>query len=269
MPGLPGSDLKKDYQTFKILFSNPDFQPDILKIYPTVVLKGSKLYDIWKKGKYIPLTDKQFEKLILKIKNNLIPPYVRIMRLIRDVPIPSIVAGPKITNMRQLIAPDSRCQCIRCREVRADYIPKEKIILDRINYKASGGQEIFLQFVSKDKKKLFALLRLRIPQYPRQIGLKISIKSADIKISAKSAVLKNAAIIREVHTYGKMTEINKNDKNSPQHEGLGKKLIAEAERITKYEFGLKNIAVISGVGVRGYYRKLGYRLKDTYMVKSI
>ena len=262
MPGLPGSDLKKDYRTFKILFSNPDFQPDILKIYPTVVLEGSKLYDIWKKGKYLPMTDKQFEKLVLKIKNDLIPPYVRIMRLVRDVPIPSIIAGPKITNMRQLIAKKSQCRCIRCREVRSDYVAKEKIILDRIDYPASGGQEIFLQFVSPDKKKLFALLRLRIPE-----NLTLKVKPSDS--SDSFAILQNAAIIREIHTYGKMTEIDKNDKKSPQHEGLGKRLVAEAERIAKEEFGLQKIVVISGVGVRGYYRKLGYRLKDTYMVKSI
>ena len=260
MPGLLGSDLKRDYHMFKTLFSNEDFQPDILKIYPTVVLKNSKLYAIWKKGKYTPLTDKQLEKFIVKVKNNLIPPYVRIMRLIRDVPIPSIVAGPIVTNLRQLIAINSRCQCIRCREVRSDYIAKEKIILNRIDYDASGGKEIFLQYVSPDKKKLFALLRLRIPDYPHNIG---------VKISVKSTVIQNAAIIREVHTYGQMTQINKNSKNSPQHEGLGKKLIATAEKIARKEFGLKKIVVISGVGVRGYYRKQGYRLNNTYMVKSI
>jgi elongator complex protein 3 len=253
MPGLPGSDLKKDYKMFKVLFSNPDFQPDILKIYPTVVVKNSDLYKLWKEGKYSPLTDKQFEKFILKVKNNLVPPYVRIMRLVRDVPASSIVAGPIISNIRQLIVKNSQCQCIRCREVRSDYQKKEKIILDRIDYPASEGKEIFLQFVSQDKKKLFALLRLRIPGAETHCN----------------ATLLGAALIREVHTYGKMTEISKNDKNSPQHEGLGKKLIIEAERIAKVEFGLKKIVVISGVGVRGYYRKLGYRLRDTYMVKSI
>jgi len=264
MPGLPGSNLKNDYRMFKELFSNGDFQPDIIKIYPTVVVKDSDLYNIWRKTKprtdlrsksgaeYKPLTDKQFEKFIVDVKNNLIPPYVRITRLVRDVPTTSILAGPKISNLRQLIAKKTHCRCIRCREVRADYNIKEKIILDRIDYPASGGKEIFLQFVSPDRKKLFALLRMRIP-------------SQDILIP----VLKNSAIIRELHTYGKMTEINKKDKTSPQHIGLGKKLIAAAEKIAKQEFGIKKIVVISGVGVRDYYKKLGYRQENTYMIKNL
>lgn len=244
MPGLYGSTIKKDYRMFRELFSNPDFQPDMLKIYPTVVTRNSALYEFWKAGKYKPLTDKQFEKFILNVKNNLIPPYVRIARLVRDVPKTSIVAGPTISNIRQLIKNKSHCQCIRCREVRSGYEIKEKIVMDRIDYDASGGKEIFLQYVSKDKQKLFTLLRLRIT-------------------SAHSAV------IRELHTYGKLAKINKKDKHSPQHIGLGKKLVQEAERIAKKEFNLSKITVISGVGVRDYYRKLGYKLKDTYMVKTL
>lgn len=253
MPGLPGSSLKKDYKMFEKLFSCPDYQPDLLKIYPTIVERSSELYKLWKNKKYNALTDQDFEKFIVKVKNNLIPPYVRISRLIRDVPASSIVAGPIVSNLRQIIANQSKCPCIRCREVRSDYKIKEKIILDRIDYNASGSKEIFLQFVTPDRKKLFALLRLRMP--------------ANITPGIK--MLRNVAIIREVHTYGKMAQISKKDKSSPQHEGLGKKLIREAERITKEEFNLKKIVVISGIGARQYYRKLGYRLKETYMVKSI
>jgi elongator complex protein 3 len=252
MPGLPGSSLKKDYQMFQTIFKNPDFQPDIIKIYPTIVVKNSDLYKLWKNGKYKPLTDRQFENFILKVKNNLIPSYVRITRLVRDVPTTSILAGPKISNLRQLISKNSKCPCIRCREVRSDYNIREKIILDRIDYPASGGQEIFLQYVSTDRKKLFALLRLRIP-------------SLDTFIP----VLKNSAIIREVHTYGNLIKISHKDKTSPQHIGLGKKLIAEAEKIANKEFNVGKIVVISGVGVRDYYKKLGYRQKDTYMVKEL
>ncbi len=238
---------------FQKLFSNSDFQPDMLKIYPTVVTKNSALYKLWRQKKYQPLNDNQFKKLILKIKAEIIPPYIRISRLVRDVPATSIVAGPKISNLRQLIAPQSLCRCIRCREVGSNYNLKEEIILDRINYAASGGQEIFLQYISKNKHKLFALLRLRIPS------------DKNHSISA----LHNSAIIREVHTYGQLTQINKYDKKSPQHFGLGKKLMTEAEKIAKKEFKLKKIAVISGIGARGYYRKLGYSQKDSYMVKSI
>jgi elongator complex protein 3 len=279
MPGLPGSTLKKDYTMFKELFNNPDFRPDMLKIYPTVVVKNSLLYRLWKKPKnnllhftpagvkcyknkltdYEPLDDKNFAKFILKVKNDIIPPYVRISRLVRDVPATSIVAGPTLSNLRQLIAHKSKCPCIRCREVGADYNIKDKIVLDRIDYEASGGHEIFLQYVSPGKDKLFALLRLRIPNLEVRLPSSLSVIN----------ILKNAAIIREVHTYGKLTEINKKNKKSPQHIGLGKKLMQEAERIAKKEFKLNKIVVISGVGVRDYYRKLGYGLQDTYMVKNL
>jgi elongator complex protein 3 len=244
MPGLYGSNLKKDYRMFKELFSNPDFQPDMLKIYPTVVTRNSDLYKLWKNGKYKPLSDINFQKFILKVKKNIIPPYVRIARLVRDVPATSIVAGPTASNLRQLIEKESACQCIRCREVGTNYAIQEKTILDRIDYPASAGKEIFLQYISPKSNKLFALLRLRITSA-------------------------NSAIIREVHTYGKLAKINKKDKNSPQHIGLGKKLILEAEKIAKKEFKLDKIVVISGVGVREYYRKLGYKLKNTYMVKYL
>lgn len=257
MPGLYGSDVKKDYQMFERLFSSPDFQPDMLKIYPTVVLRDSALYGVWKKGKYQALTDKQFEKFILRVKKNLIPPYVRIARLVRDVPAESIIAGPLVSNLRQMIAEKSQCQCTRCREVGGNYKPSEKIILNRIDYDASDGKEIFLEYTTEDTKKLFALLRLRIN--PLELESQKNIIPA----------LKNSAIIREVHTYGKMTEIDKKDSKSPQHAGLGKKLIAQAEKIAKNEFGLKKITIISGVGAREYYRKLDYRLKDSYMVKYI
>ncbi len=274
MPGLPGSNLKRDYKMFKRLFSEPAFQPDMLKIYPTVVIRNTKLYSMWKKGEYKALGDEEFEKFILRIKKNIIPPVVRIARLVRDVPGTSIEAGPNVSNLRQLIEKESVCRCIRCREVRSEYVPDEEIILDRINYAASGGQEIFLQFVSPDKKKLFALLRLRIvgvqdhgPALAQPLRPNEYVGTPPL--STGEGVLKNAALVREVHTYGKLTSIDKKNKNSPQHIGLGKKLLLEAERIAREEFGLKKIAVISGVGVRGYYRKAGYKLKDSYMVKVI
>jgi elongator complex protein 3 len=311
MPGLPGSTISKDFKMFKELFSNSKFQPDMLKIYPTVVLKNSQLYRMWKNGLYKPLSDEQFERLILKIKNEIIPPYVRISRLVRDVPTSSIIAGPIVSNLRQMIIPKSKCQCIRCREVRAGYNIKERIVLDRIDYDASDGKEIFLQYVSPDRpargrgtrpgKKLFALLRLRIPSFichPELVSGSQEMLKKNIDPETSSGrhgymsvqnnnlrkllpVLYNSAIIREVHTYGKMAKINSKDKKSlpaslrealqtgPQHIGLGKKLIKEAEKIAKKEFGLSKISVISGVGVRNYYRKLGYRLENTYMVKYI
>lgn len=252
MPNLPGSNLKKDEKIFEEIFKNSDFQPDLLKIYPCALLKESSLYQWWKAGKYHPYTQSQLINLIKLIKKK-IPYYVRIQRISRDIPSPRIVTGPaKISNLRQIIAKESKkegwkCKCIRCREVKEKYDPKEKIYLFRINYFASKGKEIFLSFENKNRTKLYSLLRLRLTS-------------------------ENEAIIRELHTYGQLRPLNYiSDTHiiSPQHRGLGKKLITKAEKIAKKEFKLNKISVISGVGVRSYYRKLGYKLKNTYMVKTI
>ena len=252
MPGLLGSSIKKDRKMFEEIFSDSRFQPDMVKIYPTIVSEKSSLAKLWKKKKYRPMTNKEFEKLALEIKNKIIPPYVRIQRLVRDVPLEEIAAGPNISNLRQIIESKSKCRCIRCREVKNKSNSKEKIVLNRIDYQASEGKEIFLEFVSPDKKKLYAILRLRVPS--KKVFLPF---------------LKNSLIIREVHTFGQSIGLNKKDSKFVQHKGLGKKLIKEAEHIAKKEFRAKKIAVISGIGVRKYYRKLGYRLKNTYMVKSL
>jgi elongator complex protein 3 len=235
---------------FKNLFSNSDFQPDFLKIYPCALLKEAPLYAWWKQKKYQPYTDSQLISLVKAIKQT-IPYYVRIQRITRDIPAQSIVAGPaKISNLRQILAQKARkknwqCKCIRCREVGAGYNPEEKLYLFRQNYQASGGQEIFLSFENKARTKLYSLSRLRLTS-------------------------KNQAFIREVHTYGQ-SQLLDSEKSalSPQHKGLGRKLMAEAERIAKKEFKLNKLSVISGVGVREYYRKLGYKLENTYMVKKI
>jgi len=264
MPNLPGSNLVRDQKMFEKLFSNPDFQPDFLKIYPCALVKQTPLYQWWKEGKYKPYTEKQLINLVKNIKK-IIPYYVRIQRITRDIPAQSIIAGgAKISNLRQLVA--GQCKCIRCREVRENYNPKEKLYLFRQDYQASDGKEIFLTFENKNREKLYSLLRLRLTS-------------------------QNTAIIRDLHTYGQLLPIDGCRKPiiSPQHRGLGKKLIQEAEKIAKKEFGhshgririsrgrkaeralsaCNKIAIISGIGVRDYYRQLGYKLKDTYMVKRI
>lgn len=247
MPNLPGSNLDLDKKMFKELFSNPDFQPDFLKIYPCAILKEAPLYKEWKRMNYKPYTEKQLINVITAIKED-IPYYVRIQRIVRDIPSGSIINGPKqISNLRQIIQKDVHCKCIRCREIKGSYDPKEKIYLFRADYNASSGKEIFLSYENKQRTKLYSLLRLRISSNP---------------------IIKDASLIREVHTYGQMTPIG-GQKTSAQHKGLGKKLIKEAENISKKEFKVKKIAVISGIGVRDYYRKIGYKLKDTYMVKKI
>jgi len=274
MPNLLGSNLKKDGKMFEELFKNPDFKPDLLKIYPCALLKEAPLYKSWKSKKYKPYNEKQLISLLKSIKKT-IPYYVRIQRITRDIPSNSIVfGGAKTSNLRQILATLSReegwqCKCIRCREIRDNYNPKEKIYpvrnsppqrpcgrasagvisngvyLFRENYKASEGREIFLSFENKNRTKLYSLLRLRITS-------------------------KNEAIIREIHTYGQVVPVSlRHGSRQAQHRGLGKKLIKEVEKITKEEFKINKITIISGVGVRNYFRKLGYILDETYMVKKI
>jgi elongator complex protein 3 len=279
MPNLPGSNLKRDEKMFEEIFRNPDFQPDLLKIYPCAILKEAPIYKLWKQGKYKPYTERQLITLLKSAKKK-IPYYCRIQRLTRDIPSPSIVVGPaKISNMRQILAKEAKeegwkCKCIRCREVGAEYNPKEKLFLFRQEYEASRGKEIFLSFENKTRTRLYALLRLRIPTIPA-CGRRASASYCEERPrnGYLFPALEKAAIIREVHTYGQLHPLNHQRGRvslvSPQHKGLGKRLIKEAERITKKEFGLNKIAVISGIGVRDYYRKLGYGLKDTYMVKNI
>ncbi len=257
MPGLPGSNPKKDLEIFKKIFTDQKFQPDMLKIYPCVVTKNSVLYDWYKKGKYKPYSDKELKNLLIKIKL-LIPYYVRLARLIRDIPSESIVAGNKITNLRQIIDQELKtkkiyCKCIRCREAgHQDTLKtkKQKTKLFIQKYKASNGLEYFLSFESPDRKILFAFLRLRLNKEKNNFIQEIS----------------GAALIRELHTYGELVPLGQAGK--VQHFGFGKKLLAQAEKIAK-ENKYKKIAVISGIGVREYYRKLGYKLDGTYMLKNL
>ena len=257
MPNLPTSTPAKDLAIFKKLFTDSNYQPDQMKIYPCVVTKGSQLYKSYQKKKYRPYTDKQLINLLLKVKK-IIPPYVRISRLIRDIPGESIVAGCKVSNLRQLLQRTSTqliCQCIRCREARNKPLTVNKLQLTKRKYNASEGIEYFLSYESKDKKTLFAFLRLRLPQKP------------DAQLLKNFPALKDSAIIREIHTYGQLVPL-KSKKQAVQHAGLGKKLIELAEKTAKQN-GFKKIAVISGIGVRKYYQKLGYKLQDTYMLKNL
>lgn len=272
MLNLPGSDFKRDAAMFKKLFSDPAFCPDCLKIYPLAIVKEAPVYALFKRGKIKPYSERTLIKLLKTIKKE-IPWYCRVERVIRDIPSPSVVAGGvKISHLRDVVAEEMkkegiRCRCIRCREIKERYKPDEKAVLFRQNYESAGGKEIFLSFETKDRRparndrkracvaggKLFSLLRLRIPAAsPPTGGL---------------PALENSALIRELHTYGKLTPLGKKGK-AAQHKSFGKKLVKLAEKIAEKEFGFKKIAVISGVGARNYWRKLGYRLKETYMVKK-
>ncbi|MDP2736395.1 MAG: tRNA uridine(34) 5-carboxymethylaminomethyl modification radical SAM/GNAT enzyme Elp3 [bacterium] len=250
MPGLPGSTARKDLAMFKTLFSDQRFQPDQLKFYPTVVTRGSLLYRWWKAGKYKPYSDKVLQNLIVACKK-VVPPYVRIIRLIRDIPGESIMAGNLITNLRQVMKDRGvACRCIRCREAKEQKLKVESIKLKVLKYKASSGLEYFLSYESKDGKVLYGFCRLRL-------------ENAETPLNPPFA--RGVGLIRELHVYGELVSVGGNKK--VQHAGLGKLLMQEAEKIAKKQ-DYKKIAVIAGVGVRGYYRKLGYRLNNSYMVKD-
>ena len=181
--------------------------------------------------------------------------------MIRDIPLQDIVAGSEVSNLRQYITKEMKrqtlsCQCIRCREIREENYDKD-IELVRREYNASDGKEIFLSFEDKKRKHLYALLRLRIPSQFLQ-SKKHFIKE-----------LAGVTIIRELHTHGDVVALDNKTKQATQHKGLGRKLMIEAEKISREEFGAKKIAVISGIGVREYYKKLGYKLSGTYMIKSL
>ncbi len=242
MPGLPGATAAQDFLMFKKLFSDYKFQPDQIKFYPTVVVKGSQLYSWWRKGKYKPYSDRVLQNLIIKCKN-IVPKYVRIIRLIRDIPGESIEAGNKITNLRQILKNKGvKCDCIRCREAGERKLAN-KLIFENIEYKASGGIEYFLSLTDEKKEILYGFCRLRID------------KNSPV----------SPAIIRELHVYGELMSEAKDKKI--QHKGLGKKLLKEAEKIVKKR-GINELSVISGIGVKNYYRKQGFKDKGLYLVKK-
>lgn len=256
MPDLPGSSPQKDLEMFKYVYTSPDLQPDQVKIYPCVVNEHAELHNWYESGKYKPYSEQDLVGLLLKIKL-ITPPYVRINRLIRDIPEESITAGNKITNLRQYLQAELKkqgkaCQCIRCREIKGETSDISKAKLVTRKYQASEGTEIFLSY--EYKNKIYAFLRLR---FNNNAGENIFDE------------LKNASLVRELHVYGKMTPVDNDQEFShTQHMGLGKKLMAQAEKLTK-EHDLDKVVVISGIGVRNYYKKLGYKLENTYMTKIL
>lgn len=254
MLALPGSDKKKDYSMFKELFSNEDYKPDQLKIYPCQVLKGSMLFELYEKGKYKPYTKSETQKLIVRIMK-IIPNYCRVMRVMREIPPEYLIKGTKRIDLRKDIEEELKISGKKINEIRfrevgfvlRDLKSNEKLDHDlkmiEMEYDSSGGKEFFLEIVNKDNV-LFGLLRLRI--------------------------VNNVAFIREVHVYGKALAIGEKAKILGQHSGLGKQLMKKAEEIVVRN-GINEIKVISGVGVREYYKKLGYGLdsKDIYMIKNL
>ncbi len=244
MPGLTGIDkldLDKELEMFKELFDNPEYRPDELKIYPTLVIPDTELHELWMNGKYEPLGIEDAIQLLIRMKQ-IVPRYVRIKRISRDISEKEISEGAKVTNLRQLTHLRMKelgitCNCIRCREIRSRKI--EELEMKRLEYEASGGREIFLTFEDEKTNAIVAFLRLR---------------------------LADNAFIRELHVYGEQSPIG--SQVGYQHVSLGKKLLAEAEKIAE-ENDYKKLHVTSGVGVRNYYKHQGYILEKPYMVKDI
>jgi len=266
MPQLPGTTPKKDLEMMLELFKDPGYRPDMIKVYPCTVLENTVLYDWYKSGEYKPYSNKNLIEIISEFKNQ-IPYYTRISRLIRDIPSPHIKAGNKLTNLRQDIQKymgenGMKCRCLRCREVghiieKNNDIKKEAPKLFIEKYNTRGGTEYFLSLEDKNRQAVFAFCRLRILD--------------DFKKTKEEYKIFKPypAYIRELHTYGQLLSFGSKNKQASQHKGMGQKLIKEAEKITT-KHKAKKLAIISGVGVRGYYRqKLGYRLENGYMVKKL
>ncbi|MGV8150779.1 MAG: tRNA uridine(34) 5-carboxymethylaminomethyl modification radical SAM/GNAT enzyme Elp3 [Candidatus Woesearchaeota archaeon] len=257
MPGLPDIDGKriskeKDIESLQEIFSNPDYRPDMLKVYPCMVMPGTDLEKKYKEGVFIPLTTEDAAEIIVEMKR-VVPEYCRIMRIQRDIPTYATTAGVGRTNLRQYVDElayknNVHCRCIRCREIKFSEIKEEpQIIISE--YDASNGKEYFISIESDDK--LLGFVRLRFP--PRQLH---------------PAITPTSALIRELHVYGQAVKIGGADTEKTQHKGYGRKLMEKAEEIARAN-GKDKMIVISGVGVRGYYRKIGYTQEGPYMVKGI
>ncbi len=261
MPGLPGSTPEEDLELSVRLFSDACFKPDGLKLYPTMVVAGTELEKWYQDGRYQPYDDDTMINLICQIKS-IVPKYVRISRVLRDIPAKFIVGGLK-DSLRDVVKQRMKqqaieCKCIRCREYghRAQdgwEIGEPRIV--RMDYEASGGREIFLSF-EDENETLLGLLRMRIQTKP----------VASLQQETKS----NLALIRELHIYGPEVPLKQQNPTAAQHKGLGKALLTQAERIAREEFQAPQMVVLSGTGAREYYRcEFGYRLQADYMVKSL
>ncbi len=254
MPNLLGATLESDREDFPRLWDG--IAPDEIKIYPTQLLKDTKLYTYWERGEYQPYTTAELISLIADVKTT-IPQYCRANRIIRDIPSTNVVEGNKRTSLRQDVHIEMRirgtkCECLRCREVRGKKINIEKLELDDLIYTAEHAEEHFISFLTPDEK-VAGFLRLSLP-------------CADAPATG-IADLDGAAIIREVHVYGQSLEVGAEKRGSAQHAGLGTQLLEEAEQVA-LRSGFMRTAVIAAVGTREYYLARGYSRGQLYLVKE-
>jgi len=260
MPGLPGSSPEEDLADLRRLFDDESFRPDMMKVYPTLVVAGTTLERQLRSGRYAPY-DVDFVVELLSEMKRYVPRWHRIMRIQREIPAHEIIAGVKNGNLRELILARARqkgisCQCIRCREVAlgdpSEMEAGDELVISRESYGASGGTEHFLAFEYHRSKRIAGFLRMRIPSD-----------------SAHREEMKDSAAVRELRVYGRAVGIGGRQSNAWQHTGLGKRLLAEAERIAKEEFDMPRLLVTSAVGTRNYYGRLGYERSGPYMAKSL
>mmetsp|Transcript_8212 Transcript_8212/g.12370 ORF Transcript_8212/g.12370 Transcript_8212/m.12370 type:complete len:550 (-) Transcript_8212:57-1706(-) len=262
MPDLPNMGLDRDLEGFKEYFENPQFRSDGLKLYPTLVIRGTGLYELWKTGRYKNYTPEQLVELVAAVMA-MVPPWTRVYRIQRDIPMPLVSSGVEHGNLRQLALArmkdlDLPCKDIRMREVGMKQIHEqvnpESVELVRRDYVANGGWETFLSYEDPEKDILIGLLRLR----------KASPDAFRPEITEVPS-----SIIRELHVYGTAVAVSARDPVRFQHQGFGMLLMEEAERIAIEEHGSEKLLVISGVGTRHYYRKMGFELDGPYMSKMI
>jgi elongator complex protein 3 len=264
MPGLPGSYEKRDKESFEIMFHDEQFKPDMLKIYPTLVIKGTELYDLWQHGKYVPMDTKQATSFCSSVVKT-IPEWVRVQRIQRDVPAPYIDAGVLKSNLRQLITLDlhqqgKTFQDIRAREIGHTLLDEQydlnslDIQMQKKNYEASGGTEVFLSLITHPLNALVGYLRLRNVVIPHRFELQ------------KHPCM----IIRELRVVGREIPVGSKQYEGWQHKGFGSMLLDEAMRICGQEFDKHWLFVLSGIGVKQYYRKYhGFKDEGIYLKKSI
>lgn len=244
MVGLPEQDNNEIYE----FFTDPDFRPDMLKIYPCLVMPGTQLEKEYRDGTFTPLETEEAVKIISVFKTK-VPEYVRIMRVQRDIPTKQTSAGVDRTNLRQMITSYMKknnlmCNCIRCNEIKSEINNPEMNVLE---YDASNGKEFFISL--KQGKEIIGFCRLRFPSQ-----------------CLREEITEESAIIRELHVYGKATEIHKT--GDVQHQGFGKQLVKKAEELC-IKNGRNKLLVIAGVGVREYYKKLGYEQDGPYVSRKL
>jgi elongator complex protein 3 len=281
MPNLPNVDKKRDFAQFREYFDNPKFRSDGLKIYPTLVIKDTGLFELWKNKKYRSYSPDELVDFLARILSY-VPPWTRIYRVQRDIPMTLVSSGVENGNVRELALARMKDYRTRCRDVRTrevgiksihEGVLPETIDLVRRDYVASEGWETFLSYEDTQQDILIGLLRLRkcsSNTFRKELAKTSKIEPQDDGYNVCSAVHnENCSIIRELHVYGSAVPIEHKNTQRFQHKGFGAMLINEAERIAREEHCSSKLAIISGVGTRNYYSKFGYHFEGPYMVKNL